>query len=246
MFSKEEKYFTYSFERNSNLKSIYTQFEEKYPQDKTSLSQEDIGILAALVHNHILEVNKDFEKLIYYLLSQNYSNTKLIIDVIRQLPDYLTLNNTIHNVFGKREFKLNQIMKIVEYIEEQNFDTFVVSRLTNDSNNIDITIQDELKQDIKSILRKFVWRYLELDNQGEDYLTNTIFEEIYKLDDFKNLIIDENVKTILNKIKINQIKSLHNLLENKINNKNPIPAINGGNMKKRKPKYKYKIPRVQI
>ena len=44
MFSKEEKYFTYSFERNSNLKSIYTQFEEKYPQDKTSLSQEDIEI----------------------------------------------------------------------------------------------------------------------------------------------------------------------------------------------------------
>ena len=239
MFSKEEKYFTYSFERNSNLKSIYTQFEEKYPQDKTSLSQEDIEKLAELVHKHNLEVNKDFEKLIYYLLSQNYSNTKLIIDVIRQLPDYLTLNNTIHNVFRKREFKLNQIMKIVEYIEEQNFDTFVDDRLPNYSNNIDIKIQDELKQDIKSILRKFVWRYLELDNQGEDYLTNTIFEEIYKLDDFKNLIIDENVKTILNKIKINQIKSLHNLLENKINNKNPIPANNGGNMQKRKPKYKY-------
>ena len=239
MFSKEEKYFTYSFERNSNLKSIYTQFEEKYPQDKTPLSQEDIEKLAELVQQHNLEVNKDFEKLIYYLLSQNYSNTKLIIDVIRQLPDYLTLNNTIHNVFGKREFKLNQIMKIVEYIEEQNFDTFVVDRLPNYSNNIDIKIQDELKQDIKSILRKFVWRYLELDNQGEDYLTNTIFKEIYKLDDFKNLRIDENVKTILNKIKINQIKSLHNLLENKINNKNPIPANNGGNMQKRKPKYKY-------
>ena len=166
MFSKEEKYFTYSFERNSNLKSIYTQFEEKYPQDKTSLSQADIEKLAVLVHNHNLQVNKDFEKLIYYLLSQNYSNTKLIIDVIRQLPDYLTLNDTIRNVFQKREFKfkLNQIMKIVEYIEERNFDTFVVNRLPNDSNNIDIEIQNELKQDIKSILRKFVWRYLELDN----------------------------------------------------------------------------------
>ena len=49
----------------------------------------------------------------------------------------------------------------------------------------------------------------------------------------------QNVKTILNKIKINQIKSLHNLLENKINNKNPIPANNGGNRGNKKPKYKY-------
>ena len=240
MFSEEEHYFTYSFERNSNSKSIYTQFEEKYQQDKQSLSQEDIEKLAELVQQHNLEVNKDFEKLIYYLISQNYSNTKLIIDVISQLPEYLTLNNTIQSVFKKREFKLNQMMKIVEYIEEQNFDTFVDSRLSNYSDSIDFGIQDELKQEkqeIKPILRKFVWRYLELDNQCDDYLSKTIFEVISKLDDLKNLIINEKVTTILKTIRIKQIKTLHKLLENNINNMNTTTTKNTSNLKKRKNKY---------
>ena len=127
-FKKDDiKFVVYKFEefRGKNS-SILKTFNEKYPNKE--LSEEEKNALNDLLKtksNDKLyhDISSSLQLIMNQLIIDNYDPNKLLVDIIRNLPPFIIINedlkNLLENSYGYNQeiFKINTLISMYEYFE---------------------------------------------------------------------------------------------------------------------------------
>ena len=225
------KYISYIYESfRSNRSQTIIDYIDKYPQRNLTKEEEKIFY-------DFIKKNKNFKKnilssciiLINYIQKENFENNKSILSVIKELPNYIEINNNLKDFFientnNKDDFQIftiNSLINIYEIIELLCWDEF--KRNLNDKykmpineeikikikNFINATIKEEnliKMQDIANAIRKLISRYLcgkRSDTDINELIKLTLFlskTDLWKYGSFDNDNFEEELMIFIEKI----------------------------------------------
>ena len=213
-------------------------FYEKYPQ--VDLNEEERKNIYLSVLKIFKDNNNDFKsffgsmQLLMFYLSNNLVPYKEINIIIKNKPDYLTLDRSYINFFSNNNFTINQFMNIYFYIEHLSFNELCKTLQGEYKKKIEDSIVKDIKKgleikiendklpwkDLAAAVRRFISRYLVGDTQTTDVSENSelifqlsrsdLWEEKYgKLENLDQLISDKINKF---KIKVGQAYNFYEII----------------------------------
>ena len=213
-------------------------FYEKYPQ--VDLNEEERKNIYSSILK-LFKANKNNFKsffgsmqLLMFYLSNNLVLDKDINSIIKNKPDYLTLDRSYINFFSNNNFTINQFMNIYFYIEHLSFNELCKTLQGEYKKKIEDSIVEDIKngleikiendklpwKDLAAAVRRFISRYLVGDRQTTDINEGSelifqlsrrdLWEEKYgKLENLDQLISDKINKF---KIKVGQAYNFYEII----------------------------------
>ncbi len=179
---------------------------------------------------------QSLQLLIYYLINNNYQNHFSIHEIIKNIPDFIQINDNCKEFFIQyKNFKLNQLIPIFEYFELKSFPQIVKNinkkfkkliSLTQ-INSINQYFKDEQvklinKNILSTSVRKFISRYLMEKNEEKMFKENEnllyliqIKQGLWDKDIINNFKFHEEFNQMINifEVKSNQAISFYRELE---------------------------------
>ena len=231
------RYVSFWLENNTN---IFTTFSEIYHQKE--LDQETKNIITNFFcyennndKNGKKEIYISYQNLLNYFNNYHHDEEDIITTILNDESEYIKIPNKLYELFGKDEFKINQLLNIYLVIEEIMFDEIKEKKFKNNNlfNNIQKKINsDELKKISKKIdllraLKRYFLRYLIDDYYIKQNSERNIALELEKSELWN---VNENklkeIKEVLNKqlkdydIKVKESYHFYEIINNDNDNDN--------------------------
>ena len=247
LFSKEQityKFYSDPYEIEEKTKN-FEKFTELY--EREDLSDKEKNDLSTSVENLKKIILPNLEILIFYLIKENkYQGNQKIKEV--KLPPNLYLNkNVISLLNDSNDFKINQLISIYEYIEEQIW-SFIADRYVNQEYKRDTFwnghrdklvefYNNENKRELKnnmlaSLLIKFICRYLPYGAKGfENGAKVNETQDLFEMIKIKNMNLSDNIKKELEDLTKNFGAKINDAIDITTNivRRNKLNYNNGGN-----------------
>ena len=174
---KEEpiKFITYLYEAfRGNRSSILTNYNMKYPSRELTIEEEKLLYNFIIgkqnkKQNFIVDILSSCQILIDYIQKENYEQNKSICLIIKELPEYIELDENFRYFFtdigeknikinnqDKTIFSINTLINIYELIELICWDQF--------KNNLNEQYQMQLSEDNKRKIKVCIDNYLKENN----------------------------------------------------------------------------------